>query len=98
MSSRRADLAYHDVKTEGPRRQVCRDCDRTVHMIRLDQALVAVDPEIISVVTGSSPSSRRQITARRLHAELCLTYQQDRSRQKIRKEKAIWQKLRSRPL
>lgn len=57
------------------RKTTCRACSRTIHMIPVGSGLVAVDPELIAVVTSGKAQHQQ---ARRVHAELCDTYQRQR--------------------
>lgn len=75
----------------------CRDCNRTVVMVRVGGDLVATDPELITVVAARerSPAGRdmpgivmasRQTWARRVHAERCTEYREQARRERIAQE------------
>lgn len=82
----------------GASKSTCTSCSRTVHMIPVDGSLVAVDPEIIRVIRvgrhGGALAVSESVPARRLHAELCDTYQRDGRRDALRKELAAYNKLK----
>lgn len=69
----------------------CKDCKHTVHLVDVAGQRTAVDPELISVVSG-----RGMITARRIHAELCDVYQREMRRAKTRAEIQAYERRRSR--
>lgn len=70
------------------RKTTCRACKRTVHIVPLDvQAGVVksteiVDPEVITVVGWPGGDIRMRV--RRVHAEMCLTYQAENERRAMR--------------
>lgn len=75
---------------------VCSSCSRTVRIVPVDGKMVAVDPEVIAVVPvgrhGGTLAAASSTTGRRVHAELCETYQRDDRRQERRKEIAAYEK------
>lgn len=80
----------------GSAKSTCGNCSRTVHMVTVGDDLVAVDPEVIRIVRvgthGGTMTGQLPINARRLHAELCETYQRDDRRAKTRLEIAEFEK------
>ena len=85
----------------GSSKSTCLSCSRTVHMIPVDGAMVAVDPEVIRVIRvgahGGALAASESVNARRVHAELCDTYQRDSRRDAIRKELVAYNKLKRAP-
>lgn len=77
----------------------CRNCERTVLMVRIAGEMVMTDPELISVVpatqksagdradgTGGIRMSTATTWARRVHADLCESYKSQAARDKIAAE------------
>lgn len=66
-------------------KHTCSACRRTVYVITLeDGSTTFADPELITVVPYETRGGTRKITARRSHAELCLTYQLKNERDKAK--------------
>jgi hypothetical protein len=87
-------------------RPTCKDCHRNVVLVRVGDGLVATDPELIMVIPASNrvPSqdtaqdlprivmASRQTFARRLHSELCQSYQDRARRERIADEQRAYNK------
>lgn len=81
----------------------CGKCDRAVQMVKVDGSLVAVDPEVTTFVPsgrlGEVVAVSATVTGRRVHAELCSTYQIQDERKKRERELAAYnRKQRTRSL
>lgn len=63
----------------------CRKCNRTIHVI----GNVELDPELIQVVEFEKRSPQL-IHARRLHSELCESYQQATKKAELHVERQLW--------
>ena len=72
------------------RKSTCQLCERNVHIVLVDGRALAVDPEVIAVVAaglhGGVLSDASLMNGRRVHAELCDTYRQNRERENTRRE------------
>jgi hypothetical protein len=72
------------------KKSTCHQCSHTVHLVPVDGRLVAVDPEVIAVIPagehGGAISTGQLTNGRRVHAELCGTYVQQRSSEKLKRE------------
>jgi hypothetical protein len=83
----------------GDQRSACPSCKRTVRMVSVDGKLTAVDPEVIAVIPsgqhGGALSSARQMTGRRVHADVCDSYQRQDQRIANRREMAAYTKRNS---
>lgn len=79
----------------------CRNCGRTISIVKTPAGDVSLDPEVISVVVfelrpglnaegrSRGPSSNGAIgarTARRVHAEMCMKYKLERERAEARRK------------
>lgn len=75
-----------------PGKALCGKCARPVQMVKVDGVAVAVDPEVMSFVPsgrlGEVVAVSSSATGRRVHAELCTTYQLDAERERHRRELA----------
>ena len=86
-------------------KSTCQSCERTVIMVPIDGELVAHDPEVIRVtparqVRGDSGGGIRMGTkttpARRLHGDLCDTYQEQARRDRIASDQRAFNKKHGR--
>lgn len=88
----------------------CQDCNRTVVLVDIGEQRLMVDPELIRVVpasqrpaalrsdgTGGIAMAHTSTWARRLHGELCLTYQAQAARDKIAREQRAYNRKNGRP-
>lgn len=68
------------------KKTTCRKCNRMVHLMVVAGKTVVTDTELIAVVVmgkgGGPPPHTDTSHAKRLHAELCLTYQSEFERKK----------------
>ena len=69
----------------------CNKCQQAIHLVASDDGKqVAVDPEITAFVPaaprGGTLAGAAVVTGRRVHAELCATYQARRERDRVREE------------
>ncbi len=67
--------------SRGAHKTVCRKCTRTVHIVEIDGQRLELDPELVGVVEFEARTPKR-ILARRVHADLCLSYQSAAARLK----------------
>jgi hypothetical protein len=76
----------------GAGKTTCGKCSRPVQMVRVAGDLVAVDPEVMAFVpagkAGEVIASNSTMTGRRVHAELCTSYQLEVEREQRRRELA----------
>lgn len=63
-------------------RATCQTCGRTVHIVIIDGVRVTLDAEVITIVPYAGEPAK--IPARRVHAELCLTYKSEREKKQAR--------------
>jgi hypothetical protein len=75
----------------GRGRSTCNECKRTVCTYVIEGKTVVTDTERIAVVPDDR-GPRAQVFARRLHAESCARYARENELEKLRKEKAAWDK------
>lgn len=79
-------------------RSTCAKCSRTVQMVRVGEALVAVDIEVMAFVPsgrlGELVSAGSTVTGRRVHAELCTSYQLEAERERNRREMGAYNRRR----
>lgn len=73
----------------GPSSQaVCPRCSRAVHIVRIDGLAVAIEPAVEAFVLvdrgGRTVRSSSVSHGRRVHADLCVTYQLEAERKKRR--------------
>lgn len=84
-----------------PGKMTCGKCSRPVQMVKVDGALVAVDPEVMAFVPsgrlGEVVSSGATVTGRRVHAGLCTSYQLEDDRERHRRELAEYNRRNPRP-
>lgn len=88
----------------------CQDCNRTVVIVGSGDRQLMVDPELIAVVTathraasarsdgsGGIAMSTCTTWARRVHGELCGTYQAQAAKEKIAREQRAYNRKNGRP-
>lgn len=84
----------------------CRDCNRTVLLVRVGDGMVATDPELIYVVPAThvmGPSGggikvgASKTLARRLHDELCESYQSKARADRLAAEMREYNKQQAAP-
>jgi hypothetical protein len=63
-------------------RATCQTCGRTVHIVSIDGIRTALDAEVITIVPHAGEPMK--IHARRVHAELCMSYKSERERKQAR--------------
>lgn len=63
-------------------RATCQTCERTVHIAVIDGVRVALDAEVITIVPYAGDPVK--VHARRVHAELCLSYKSENEKKKAR--------------
>lgn len=87
-------------------KNTCRDCNRTIVLVRVGGELVATDPELINVVParhvmgpsgGSVRMAESTTPARRLHAEKCQEYADSARRARLADEMREYNKQNGRP-
>lgn len=80
-----------------PGKTVCGKCSRPVQLVKVDGSMVAVDPEVMSMIPsgklGEVISASAAVTGRRVHAEMCTSYQLEADREKRRRELAEYNRL-----
>jgi hypothetical protein len=79
----------HPTDVHGRGRSTCATCKRTVCTYVIDGKTVVTDTEKLAVVADDR-GPRAVVFARRLHNESCAKYEAENEREKIRKEKAEW--------
>lgn len=84
-----------------PGKMTCGKCSRPVQMVKVDGSLVAVDPEVMSFVPsgrlGEVVSAAAAMTGRRVHAEMCTSYQLEAEREERRRELAEYNRRNGNP-
>lgn len=75
-------------------KETCRRCSRTVQLVSVNGQMVAVDPEVIAIIPsgrlGETVAVKAAMTGRRIHAELCESYQLAEQREVRRRELAAY--------
>lgn len=63
-------------------KSTCRECNMSIYVVTgEDGTKIVLDTELISVVAGARPTNEStKITARRVHGEMCIKYQNDAAR------------------
>jgi hypothetical protein len=75
-----------------PGKAICGKCARPVQMVKVDGVAVAVDPEVMSFVPSGRLGEVVHVgsasTGRRVHAEMCTSYQLEAERKQRQAEMA----------
>lgn len=84
-----------------PGKTVCRECSRPVQLVKVGGSLVAVDPEVMTLVPsgqlGEVISAGATMTGRRVHAEMCTSYKLETEREERRRELAEYNRRNGNP-
>lgn len=86
-----------------PGKSTCGKCSRPVQVIRTDSGPVAVDPEVMAFLPsgrlGEVVQGGATMTGRRVHAEMCTSYQleADRVRERDQRKRELTEYNRRNP-